>query len=167
MSSNLYHFLLEAYEDRHVFTFTKDKSSSNSIQIDDQGDEDRLDEFCSIFCVVDSGDNFQIELSGNIPITKEISDLAEIYDGYSDQTIGKVVLKLNTDQVDALITLADKIRKTSFSGPSINNHNWISISARTISSLHRFVRTIKEYRNTKKTTRLDSLLSKIRSEVSL
>jgi hypothetical protein len=100
--------------------------------------------------MVGSNENFRIELSGNFPITKEISDLAEIYNGFSDIINGKIILQLNTEQIEVLTDLADKIRKTSFSGPSVNNANWISISARTISSLYRFVRTIKEFKNTRK-----------------
>lgn len=150
MSSKLRQFLLETYENRHMFTFSKKKMSDIPIQIDDQDDNDKLDEFCNIFCMVGSNENFRIELSGNFPITKEISDLAEIYNGFSDIINGKIILHLNTEQIEVLTDLADKVRKTSFSGPSVNNANWISISARTISSLYRFVRTIKEFKNTRK-----------------
>jgi hypothetical protein len=150
MSSRLRQFILDAYQNRHILILSGTKRFDYPIQIDDQDDNDKLDEFCNIFCIVGSNENFRIELNGSFPITKGMADLAEIYDGFSDIIKGKLVLNLNTEQIEVLMDLADKIRKTSFSGPSINNANWISISARTISSLYRFVRTIKEFKNNKK-----------------
>jgi hypothetical protein len=61
--------------------------------------------------------------------------------------------------------LADKIRKTSLSGAPYNT-GWLTVSARTISSLFRFVRIIKEYNNlTKRSliTRLAAIQSVLRS----
>jgi hypothetical protein len=69
----------------------------------------------------------------------------EIYNGLSDPINGKISLVLTPENIGVLTDLADKIRKTSFLGDKINNPNWLPISARTISSLYRFVRIIKEY----------------------
>ena len=54
-------------------------------------------------------------------------------------------LHLSIQQIEAVMDLADRIRKTSFMGETVNNPNWLSMSARTISSLYRFVRIIKDY----------------------
>jgi len=80
-------------------------------------------------------------------------DLSEIYKGYADSLQGKLVLNLTTDQIEVVTDLADKIRKTSLLGPVINNQNWLPISARTISSLYRFVRIIKEYNHSRSSRR--------------
>jgi hypothetical protein len=84
-------------------------------------------------------------LIGTIPITQEIADLAEIYNGHVDTSTNKIILTLNPRQIDAIVSLASLIKKTSNMGDLIGNPSWHNISARTISSLHRFSRVIKEY----------------------
>jgi hypothetical protein len=145
MPIGLRQYLIDAYEARPsaIFRFKSDKSIP--IQIDDQDDLDRINEFCNIFCSVKRKNKFAIELIGNFPITDEIADLVEIYNGLSDPINGKISLVLTPENIGVLTDLADKIRKTSFLGDKINNPNWLPISARTISSLYRFVRIIKEY----------------------
>ncbi len=149
MSSRLRQYLIDAYENRHSLSLSNNLTTDIPIQIDDQDEDDKLNEFCNIFCIVKSRNNFRIELSGNFPITQEIADLVEIYEGIADTVQGRLVLELNVEQVEVLMDLADRIRKTSFMGPAICNQNWLPISARTISSIYRFVRIIKEYKNTK------------------
>ena len=145
MSADLRQFIIDAYESRRTM-ITLPKSTKNfPIQLDDQDDIDNINEFCNIFVTIKRSNRFKIELIGNFPITKEMIDLSEIYNGYADSTQGKLVLNLTTKQIEVLTDLADKIRKTSFLGPVINNQNWLPISARTISSLYRFVRIVKDF----------------------
>jgi hypothetical protein len=80
------------------------------------------------------------------PITQEIADLVEIYNGYVDRSSGKLSVTLNLDQATVLHDLSDKLRKTSFMGDMVNNPNWLSVSARTISSIYRFMRILEEYK---------------------
>jgi len=149
MSSRLRHYLLDAYESRRSAHLPHRIPRDLPIQIDDQDDSDNINEYCNIFCTVHSGGNFTVELIGNFPFTREMTDLAEIYDGKADNVNGCLTLQLNCDKVEVLMDLADKIRKTAFMGEKSNNNNWLRISSRTISSLYRFVRIIKEYRNSR------------------
>ncbi len=146
MSYNLRHFLFNAYEDHHTSAFRRKLTADMPVQIDDQDDSDKINEFCNIFCTVKNNESFCIELIGNFLVTPEINDLIEIYNGQNDISHGRLQLELNIGQIDVLIDLAEKIRKTSFLGVD-NNPHWLTISARTISSLFRFVRIIKEYKN--------------------
>lgn len=138
-------YLLECYESRRTNQLPRRLNREIPIQIDDQDDNDSLTDFCNIFCMVKSNHRFRIELIGKFPITREMAELVEIYDGYADSSRCKIAFDLTVDQVDVLVDLAGKIRKTAMMGPLINNSKWYRISARTISSLHRFVRIIKEY----------------------
>jgi|GEM_PF-795781 len=146
MTVHLNQFLSDAYESRHISSFPRKSIRDISIQIDDQDDSDHLEEFCNLFCTVLKRNLFMIELIGNFPITPDISDLAEIYSGSYDPVHKRLLIVLNTEQIDVLTDLADKIRKTSFVNIS-ENPEWLKVSARTISSLYRFVRIIKEYNN--------------------
>jgi len=146
MTNTLQQFLSDAYESRHATSFSRKTDSNIPIQIDDQDDNDRLHEFCNVFCTVLSRNTFRIELIGNFPITTEMADLAEIYNGSHDITLERLLINLTTDQIDVLLDLSEKIRKTTFLGIA-KNPGWITISSRTISSLYRFVRIIKEYTN--------------------
>ena len=146
MTSQLRNYLIDAYESRRSTPNTHRIDPRFPIQIDDQDDNDKLNEFCTIFCTVSRNNTFLIDLTGTFPVTQDMIDLAEIYNGYYKKNQGRLSLKLNVRQVEALMDLADRIRKTSFLGDTVNNPNWLSISARTISSLYRFVRIIKEYR---------------------
>jgi hypothetical protein len=146
MSNNLRQYLVDAYENRHTSLLPKKLPADTPIQIDDQDDSDKLNEFCNIFCIVKTKDSFTLEMIGAFPITSDIADLAEIYNGQADPLNGRLNLNLNIYQIEVLMDLADKIRKTSFMGNAINSA-WLTISSRTISSLYRFVRIIKEYQN--------------------
>jgi hypothetical protein len=144
MSSRLRRYLLGAYGGAREIMPEKVRKDF-PIQIDDQDDNDNLSEFCTIFVLVRKNSCFEIELSGKIPISREISDFAEIYGGYGNQQTGKIVMNLTPYQIEALIDLAKMIRATAASGNAVGNANWHRLSARTISSLYRFVRIIKEY----------------------
>jgi hypothetical protein len=144
MSSNLRQYLFDAYAvDRDILPEKIGKDFP--IQIDDQDDDDNIAEFCNIFVTVYKNNRFAIELFGNIPITQEMADFAEIYDGFSDKALGKITLTISPRKIEALTDLAKKIRKTASMGSQIGNPNWHRISARAISSLYRFVRIVKEY----------------------
>jgi hypothetical protein len=149
MSSRLRNFLFEAYKNPRNFNFPHKHPRSSAIQIDDQDDGDSITDFCNIFCTVDKKEAFTIELCGRFPITEEMADLVEIYNGYSNLSDGKLVLKVSLGQIEAVRDLSDKLRKTSFMGDLVNNPAWLSVSARTISSLYRFMRIIKEYRESR------------------
>lgn len=150
MSSVMRQYLLDAYESRHSIALFRRAVKDIPIQIDDQDDGDKLNEFCNIFCIIGKGNNFRIELLGNFPITQEIADLAEIYNGFVDPNQGRLTMNLDLDKIEVLMDLADKIRKTSFDGGNVGNPNWLPISARTISSLYRFVRILKEFKHNRK-----------------
>jgi hypothetical protein len=144
MSYLLRQYLLDAYAANRDILPGKIRKDF-PIQIDDQDDDDNLSEFCNIFVTVKKNSRFEIDIFGNIPITQEISDFAEIYGGFTEKTSGRIVLNISPRQAEALIDLAKKIRKTASLGDSVNNANWHRTSARTISSLYRFVRILKEY----------------------
>ena len=146
MSSHLRHYLFDAYKNTRNFYFPKKHLRSAAIQIDDQDDGDSIADFCNIFCSVGRKNNFTLELRGRFPITQEVADLVEIYGGHADPSAGQLVVRLTLDQVEVLGDLSNHLRKTSFLGDQVNNPSWISISARTISSLYRFMRIIREYR---------------------
>ncbi|MBN2037555.1 MAG: hypothetical protein JW768_12510 [Chitinispirillaceae bacterium] len=146
MSAHLRQYLYEAYKCPRNFYLPKKHLKTPPLQIDDQDDNDSIEQFCNIFCSVGKKSSFSIELKGRFPITQEIADLAEIYDGFVDPAAGKVMVHLTLDQVEVLRDLSDKLRKTSFMGDLVNNPGWLAVSARTISSLYRFIRIIKEYK---------------------
>lgn len=148
MSARLRQYLAEAYlGEKEFLTGTLRKDSA--IQIDDMDDNDDLTQFCSMFVTVGARGKFVFELLGSIPLSQGIVDLVEIYGGTVQRDPGRVVIPLNPDQIEVLMDLAGHIRKTAGGGTFITNHNWHRISARTISSIYRFVRIIKEYSKTK------------------
>lgn len=155
MSYMLRQYLFDAYESRQD-SFARKINNTTAIQIDDQDDSDKINEFCNIFCIVLKNDSFIIEFSGNFPITQEMSDLVEIYNGKVNPLQGTMTITLNIDQIEVLMDLADKIRKTSFSGIE-TNPAWLTMSSRTISSLYRFVRIIKEFKNSMSNTQSKKL----------
>ncbi|MBN1128849.1 MAG: hypothetical protein JXA71_07675 [Chitinispirillaceae bacterium] len=148
MSAHLRQFLHDAYKSPRHFFLPKKNLKSAPIQIDDQDDGDSINHFCNVFCNVGRKNTFAIELKGRLPITREIADLVEIYNGYVDPQAGRIVMNLTLDQIEVLRDLSDRLRKTSFMGDLVNNPEWLSISARTISSLYRFIRIMKEYKQT-------------------
>jgi hypothetical protein len=145
MSSKLRRYLVEAYFGEKEF-ITGPVKKDFAIQIDDQDDNDDLVEFCNMFVTVGKRGHFVFELLGHIPLTQDIVDLAEIYNGTVERNPGRITIRLNVDQIELLMDLAKNIRKTSRMGLSIANPRWHRISARTISSIYRFVRIVREYK---------------------
>jgi hypothetical protein len=145
MSKRLRQFLHEAYagHEQAVFPYTRRLAV---VQIDYQDDNDSLDEFCNVFVSIGKNESFDVELSGRIPISDAMVDLAEIYGGFADRNGGRLVLRLNPDRIDALEDLAAKLKATAHLGSQAGNPAWDSISARTVSSLRRFIRLIRDFR---------------------
>ena len=146
MASYLQQYLFDVYKSRHVFSLPKKHFKTAPIQIDDQDDNDPITDFCNIFCSVGPKNSITLEFYGRFPITKELADLVEIYGGFTEPLKEKMVVRLTVDQIEVLRDFSDKLRKTSFMGDLVNNPSWLTVSARTISSLYRFMRIIKEYR---------------------
>lgn len=149
MSSRLRQFLLDTYETRRTSSSPRRIGHDYPIQIDDQDDNDNLNEFCNVFCIVMRRNRFRIDIMGNFPISQQIIDLVDIYNGTVVREQNRLSLPISINQIEAVMDLADRIKKTSFMGDAVNNPNWIAVSARTISSLYRFVRIIKEYTQSK------------------
>lgn len=145
MPSHLFHYISDSYECRHSIPHSSSAANNFPIQIDDQDDDDNLNEFCNIYCTILNRKQFRIDLIGNVPFTESIVDLAEIYNGMIDRSIGRLSFVLTIDQIGAVKDLAEKIKKATFIDDDSKNSKKISSSARTISSLYRFVRTIKEF----------------------
>jgi hypothetical protein len=68
----------------------------------------------------------------------------------ADTRKNRLVMYLKPGQIEALIDLALRIKKTALLGHMVENPDWEKISARTVSTIYRFVRIIKEYRKLKK-----------------
>lgn len=149
MSANLRRYLIEEYESRRNNPYVRRVDERFPIQIDDQDDSDNINEFCNIFCYVKKKYHFVLEFSGNFSITPSMKDLADIYNGYIDQENERFSLSLKIDQIEAVMDLADRIRKTARNTDHHSATSWLAMSARTISSLYRFVRIIKEYTNSR------------------
>ena len=156
MSFRLQQFLLESYETRRTSSPPRRIGHDYPIQIDDQDDNDNLNEFCNVFCIVMRRNRFRIDLIGNFPVSQQMIDLVDIYNGTVVRAQNRLSLPLSINQIEAVMDLAERIKKTSFMGDAVNNPDWIAVSARTVSSLYRFVRIIKEYRQSKPT---DDLLA--------
>jgi hypothetical protein len=150
MSSKLRRYLLDAYAGNREILPERIRRDF-PIQIDDQDDDDTVSDFCNIFVVVKKNNCLEIELFGRIPFSREIGDLAEIYGGLADSDSKRIVMNLSIHQIEALIDLAKKIRKTAAIDHATSASNDHSTTARTISSLYRFVRIIKEYMRSKMT----------------
>ncbi|MBD3392890.1 MAG: hypothetical protein GF418_12360 [Chitinivibrionales bacterium] len=146
MSKRLRQYLFEHYSVNGYGTLKKVRKDF-PIQIDDQDDTDSFTEFCNIFVTVGQGNNIEIEFSGGIPITREIADFAEIYKGRAEPDRNRVVLTITPSQIEALTDLAARIKNTTELGHSVGNENWDKVAARTVSSLYRFVRVIREYQD--------------------
>lgn len=145
MPSQFFHYLVDTYECRHTIPHSGSSGNPYPIQIDDQDDNDNINEFCNVFCTVLNKNKFRIDLTGNFPITDGISDLADIYNGFTDRSINRLSMILHIKQIDVVADLADKIKKATFITDDTNSHKLIPMSARTISTLYRFVRTVKEF----------------------
>ncbi len=144
MSRRLQKHILESYH-TNIQNIFKTRKRYPYLQIDDQHDYDNISEFCNIFINFKKQNSFEIELIGAVPITQEIADLAEIYQGHADPDQSKITLTINPKQIEAVADLASLFKKTALMGDLIGNPSWQQISARTIHSLQRFVRIIKEY----------------------
>jgi hypothetical protein len=144
MSNRLRQYLYEHYAVNGYRSYKKLRKD-HPIQIDDQDDSDALNEFCNIFVTVGRNNTLVIELSGGMPVTREMADFAEIYSGIAEPAKSRIVLNISPTQIEALMDLAARIRRTAELGHTVNNPNWDKLSARTISSIYRFVRIIKEY----------------------
>jgi hypothetical protein len=148
MSAQLRRYLADSYFGEREFIAGPIKKDY-AIQIDDLDDNDDLAQFCTMFVTVANGGKFVFEMLGRIPLTQEIVDLAEIYGGFVEREPAHIVFRLNLDQIEVLMDLARNIRKTSRAGMNAYNMNWHRVSARTISSIYRFVRIIREYCRTR------------------
>jgi hypothetical protein len=146
MSQSLHRYLVSAYVSHSDYDLKRIRRDF-PIQIDDQDNNDLLSEFCNIFVVVRKKNCFEIELHGMLPVSREIADLAEIYGGRTDTAGHKVSFVLDIHKIDVLLDLAGHIRKTTEIPKT--NPTWFKIASRTISSLYRFVRIIKEYHKSK------------------
>ena len=144
MSSGLWKYLCETYFSTRQIVNTR-FNKKNFIQIDDQDDNDTISTFCNIFINYKNYNTFEIELIGNIPITKEMADLAEIYNGNADTYNRRIHFILKPQQIEVISHLTTLIKQTTALGDSVDNTHWFIISARTISSLNRFIRVVKEY----------------------
>jgi hypothetical protein len=149
MSSYLQQYLFDVYKSQHIFTLPNKHLKTEPIQIDDQDDNDPITDFCNIFCIVGPKNVITLEFYGRFPITKELTDIIEIYGGFADSSAGKMMVKFSPDQIEVLRDISDKLRKTSLMGDLVNNPSWLAVSARTISSLYRFMRIIKEYKQSR------------------
>lgn len=147
MSRRLRQYLYDVYQSHRSFTLPKKYLRSAPIQIDDQDDSDSLNDFCNIFCSIGKRSLITLELIGRFPITQEIEDLVEIYGGRTNRAAGRIRVTITPGQIEVLRDLSDKLRKTSFMGAQVNNPAWLTVSARTISSLYRFMRIIKEFKH--------------------
>jgi|WetSurMetagenome_2_1015567.scaffolds.fasta_scaffold00565_15 hypothetical protein len=144
MSARLWRYLAESYLVEKDF-LREMESMDSTIQIDDMEDHDDLTQFCALFVTVGKRDDFVFEALGGIPLSQELVDLVEIYGGTVEREPCRVVVSLTTAQIEVLTDFAGHIKKTSRAAGIIENRNWQHISARTISSIYRFVRIIKEY----------------------
>jgi hypothetical protein len=145
MISRLQQQVYDLYKSGITSVLTDD-GPGGPIQIDDQDELDNIEEFCTIFVQFHSKNHFTLEMRGNFPLTRDIADLVEIYNGSVGYNPARITLRLSPLQIDALLDLAGRIRKTAFMGKSVKNPNWHRVSARTISSLYRFIRIVKSYR---------------------
>ena len=146
MQSRLSQYLLERYEDgRGSFRQRGGSRRNVFIHIDDRDDGDSLTDFCNIFCSFVSGKNLRLELTGRFPITEEMAGLAEANGGLADVERGTLALNISADEAAAVDELASLVKNTARMGSIIGNPNWFRISARTVSSLLRFGRVLREY----------------------
>ena len=144
MSRHFRKYISEAYHSDH-YLIEKRMLKKSFLQIDDQDDSDNIEDFCNIFVTFKGKYRFELELTGKMPLTQEMADLAEIYHGSTDLESNRISLLLAPKQIGVISDLVSLIRKTSKMGHLVGNPHWLHLSARTISSLNRFIRIIKEY----------------------
>jgi hypothetical protein len=143
MSAALHKHLTKTFVSGKNFSLNRPKSGF--IQVDDQDDYDNIADFVNIFVSVKKQNHFHIELTGKMVITQDMADLVEIYQGKVNPVANYVCLTLHPKQIEVLQDLAGLIRKTATIGDLVGNPHWHKYSARTISTLNRFVRCIQEY----------------------
>jgi hypothetical protein len=115
------------------------------IEVDDRDDNDSLTDFCNIFCSVTSPKNIRLELTGKFPIIEGMADLAESYGGAVDRARGRLEMNVPADQPAAVDELAHLVKMTARLGSLAGNPAWFRVSARTVSSLLRLGRVMREY----------------------
>ena len=142
MSVNLKLYLLEHYKEEWESSFP---SSQQFIQIDDQNSNDNFQTFCNIFITFKRGNSFELEINGKFPITPEIEDICDIYKGYANIHRKRLLLHLDTNKIAVIDDLANMLKTTVHMGESIDNPDWKQISARTVGSLKRVSRILREY----------------------
>ena len=135
----------------HAYSTDKDSfiaKSSKFIQIDDQNDTDNIQTFCNLFITFLTPHQFELELTGKFPITPQISDICEIYQGYANIHRKRLTLKLDKHKTDVVDHLAELLKETSELGATADNREWEHMCARSISSLKRLSRTLRDYPGT-------------------
>jgi len=143
--NKLYKYLLEHYENgQSGFRQWGGSKRDGFIHVDDRDDGDSLTDFCNIFCTV-SGKRLRIELTGRFPVTSEMADFAKAHGGFTDVERGMLALNILADQAQAVDELAHLVKKTANMGSIVGSSGWFRISARTVSSLLRFGRVLREY----------------------
>jgi len=145
MRPQLYKYLLERYEDgRSNLRWRSGSKGNGLVHIDDRGDGDSLTDFCNIFCTV-SGKRLCLELTGRFPITDEMSDFAKAHGGFTDAERGMLAVNISAEQTRVVDELAQLVKNTASMGFVVGSAGWFRISARTVSSLLRFGRVLREY----------------------
>lgn len=148
MPLHLRQYLLSHYDDGcgHILQKGGARGASSSfIQVDDRDDNDSLTDFCNIFCTVTSSRNIRLELTGKFPITDGMAGLAERCGGYVDRARGRLMMVVSVGQSAAVDELAQLVKQTARMGALAGNPAWFRISARTVSSVLRFGRVMREY----------------------
>ena len=146
MSRKLRNFLVYTYTLRDDYRPSKIRKEY-PIQIDDQDPNDNIAQFCNVFVTVGDRNTFILELCGNFPVMRKLIDLAEIYEGGFIAEKKKVIFHLNFDRIEVIRDICEILKDSATMGESVENPEWIHMSARTVSTLNRFSRTIKEYLN--------------------
>jgi len=146
MRPQLFQYLMERYENDHGGFWQRGGSNRNVfIHIDDRDDGDSLTDFCNIFCSAVSGKRLRLELTGRFPVTEEMAAFAEAHGGFTDIERGVLAMNISAEQAAAVDELASLVKNTARMGSIIGNPGWFRISARTVSSLLRFGRVLREY----------------------
>ncbi len=146
MSAQLRKYLFDAYIGRADFLVGKHLRKDYPIQVDDQDDNDQLENFCNIFVTIPQRDTLTLEMTGAIPLSRDIADIAEIYAGTYDPQSKRLAFTLSVSAVEAIADLATKIRETAMKKSQQGTPDGDNVAARTISSLLRLVRVLREYR---------------------
>jgi len=133
VSSSFAQLLVQAYPMQNY-------SELNVFQVDDQTDEDDIEEFCNIWVKIKSPftPQFELELVGIKPITPQIRDLIEIYNGTINERYHQLTVSLHVKQVAMLEDLADVISILKPTHSPLRTSTFYEIRDRTAYSLHKF-----------------------------